>query len=140
MIAELPLQWYFEYESRVREVVVGCAVLLLNHTSSLHFQVRCLYSEELLDKTSKFCTLYFVPNVLKGTQDWEFFWLRFWNLYYFFVSYVNIFLQKIFFDWAIIGGVAIFPRSHKTTKNEKNFWGRSNFFSFHLWPLYMSQC
>ncbi len=24
---------------------------------------------------------------LKGTQDWEFFWLRFWNLRYFFVSY-----------------------------------------------------
>ncbi len=24
---------------------------------------------------------------IKGTQDWEFFWLRFWNLRYFFVSY-----------------------------------------------------
>ncbi len=24
----------------------------------------------------------------KGTQDWEFFWLRFWNLRYFFDSYV----------------------------------------------------
>ncbi len=35
---------------------------------------------------------------LKGTQDWEFFWLRFWNLYYFFVSYVKIkdFTEKIF--------------------------------------------
>jgi hypothetical protein len=27
---------------------------------------------------------------IKGTQDWEFFWLRFWNLLYFFVSYVKI--------------------------------------------------
>jgi hypothetical protein len=35
---------------------------------------------------------------LKGTQDWEFFWLRFWNLRYFFVSYVKIlrFYKKIF--------------------------------------------
>jgi hypothetical protein len=24
---------------------------------------------------------------IKGTQDWEFFWLRFWNLRYFFVRY-----------------------------------------------------
>ncbi len=29
-------------------------------------------------------------NKFKGTQDWDFFWLRFWNLYYFFVSYVKI--------------------------------------------------
>ncbi len=27
---------------------------------------------------------------LKGTQDWEFYWLRLWNLRYFFVSYVKI--------------------------------------------------
>ncbi len=26
-------------------------------------------------------------RIFKGTQDWEFFWLRFWNLRYFFVSY-----------------------------------------------------
>ncbi len=26
-------------------------------------------------------------TTFKGTQDWEFFWLRFWNLRYFFVSY-----------------------------------------------------
>ncbi len=28
-----------------------------------------------------------VRILFKGTQDWEFFWLRFWNLRYFFVSY-----------------------------------------------------
>jgi hypothetical protein len=27
---------------------------------------------------------------LKGTQEWEFFWLRFWILYYFIVIYVKI--------------------------------------------------
>ncbi len=31
---------------------------------------------------------------LKGTQDWEFFWLRFWNLRYFFDSYVKILKWK----------------------------------------------
>ncbi len=29
-------------------------------------------------------------SLLKSKQDWEFFWLRFWNLRYFFVSYVKI--------------------------------------------------
>jgi hypothetical protein len=28
--------------------------------------------------------------MVKGTQDWDISWLRFWNLYYFFVSYVKI--------------------------------------------------
>ncbi len=37
----------------------------------------------------------FIPTILlirrfKGTQDREFFWLRFWNLRYFFDSYVKI--------------------------------------------------
>ncbi len=70
----------------------------------------------------------------KGTQDWEFFWLRFWNLRYFFDSYVKIlkFYNKFFFDWAIIGGGTIFPRSPRTTRYEKKFWARSkfNFFIF----------
>jgi hypothetical protein len=30
-------------------------------------------------------------------------------------------LQKKNFDWAIIGGDTIFPRSPRTTQNEKNF-------------------
>ena len=39
------------------------------------------------------CNVCYVCNHcdhLKGTQDWEFFWLWFWNLRYFFVSYVKI--------------------------------------------------
>ncbi len=44
--------------------------------------------------SGKFCP----QMVLKGTQDWDFFWLRFWNLCYFFISYVKIlrFYIKIF--------------------------------------------
>jgi hypothetical protein len=51
-------------------------------------------------------------NNIKGTQDWDLFWLRFWNLYYFFISYVKIlrFYQKIF-DQAIMGGDTISPLS-----------------------------
>jgi hypothetical protein len=30
-------------------------------------------------------------------------------------------LQKKLFDWASIGGGTIFPRSPRTTRNEKNF-------------------
>jgi hypothetical protein len=43
-----------------------------------------------------------------GTQEWEFFWLRFWILYYFIVSYAQIlrFWKKIF-DQAIMGGDTI---------------------------------
>jgi hypothetical protein len=48
-------------------------------------------------------------------------------------------LQKNFVDWAIIGRGTIFPRSLKTTQNEKKFRARSKhyflFFSF-MNPLY----
>jgi hypothetical protein len=48
-------------------------------------------------------------------------------------------LQKKKFDWAIIGGGTIFPRSLKTTQNEKNFEpGKIIFFVFFPFmnPLY----
>jgi hypothetical protein len=36
-----------------------------------------------------FLDLLFLSQIglIKGTQEWEFFWLRFWILYYFNVSY-----------------------------------------------------
>ncbi len=39
-------------------------------------------------------------NPFKGTQDWDFFWLWFWNLYYFFISFVKIlrFYKKNFWS------------------------------------------
>ncbi len=72
----------------------------------------------------------------KGTQDGEFFWLGFWNLRYFFVSYVKIlrFYKKKLFDWAIIGVGTIFPRSPRTTRNEKKFWEGQIFFFFNYGP------
>ncbi len=46
----------------------------------------------------------------KGTQDWDFFWLRFWNLYYFFVSHVKIlrFYKKSFLIVPFWGKVRFF--------------------------------
>ncbi len=36
------------------------------------------------------------------------------------ISNIKI-LPKNFFDWAIVGGGTIFPRSPRTTRNEKKF-------------------
>jgi hypothetical protein len=49
-------------------------------------------------------------SYVKGTQDWEFFWLRFWNLRYFFVSYVKIlsFYKKKFWIGPLLGEVQFF--------------------------------
>ncbi len=84
---------------------------------------------------------FYVYGFLKGTQEWEFFRLRFWILYYFIVSYIKIlrFCKKKLFDWASIGRGMIFPRSPRTTWNEKKFWARSKkyFFIFlFMNPLY----
>ncbi len=46
-------------------------------------------------------------------------------------------LGKHFFDWTILGGATIIPRSLKTTRNEKNFQDRPKIFYFlnHIWPF-----
>ncbi len=58
-------------------------------------------------------------SFIKGTQDWDFFWLRFWNLYYFFISYVKIlrFYNKQIFDQAIIVEDTISPLSLRLSKS-----------------------
>jgi hypothetical protein len=57
---------------------------------------------------------------LKGTQDLEFFWLRFWFLCYFFVSFAQIlrFCKKTFSVHATIGGDTIIPRSLRLSRIE----------------------
>jgi hypothetical protein len=57
------------------------------------------YLHEIISTKARMIILYIFLNLiayfayvksLKGTQDWEFFWLRFWNLRYFFVTvYAN---------------------------------------------------
>ncbi len=77
--------------------------------------------------------VYRVRPYLKGTQDWEFFWLRFWNLHYFFVSYVKIlrFYQKIFLMGPLLGEVRFFRVVLGLRRMKTNFvLGPKNFFFF----------
>ncbi len=79
---------------------------------------------------------------LKGTQDWEFFWLRFWNLRYFFVSYVKIlsFYKKKFLIGPLLGEVWFFRVVLGLRGMKKNFEvGQQKFFLLlQLWTLNMT--
>ncbi len=80
---------------------------------------------------------------LKGTQDWEFSWLRFWNLRYFFVSYVKIliFYKKILLIGPLLGEVRFFRVVLGLRGMKKNFEvGKKFYFYFlPLWTLNMTQ-
>ncbi len=80
---------------------------------------------------------------LKGTQDWDFFWLWFWNLDYFFVSHVKIlrFYKKNFRIGPFWGEVRFFRVVLGLRRMKKNFeLGQKIFlFIFYLWTLFMSQ-
>ncbi len=78
------------------------------------------------------------PHHFKSTKDWEFFWLRFWNLRYFFISYVKIlrFYKKNFLIRPLLGEVPVrFFRVVLGLRGmKKKFWARSKkiflFFNF----------
>ncbi len=78
----------------------------------------------------------------KGTQEWEFFWLRFWILYYFIVSYVKIlrFSKKNFLIGPVLEEVRFFQVVLGLRGMKKNFeLGQKNIYLFfYLWTLYMS--
>jgi hypothetical protein len=63
------------------------------------------------------------PPYFKGTQDWNFSWLRFWNLYYFFVSYVKIerFYPKKILIGPLLGEVRFFRVVLGLRRMKKNF-------------------
>ncbi len=79
----------------------------------------------------------------KGTQDWEFFWLRFWNLRFFFVSYVKIlrFYTKIFLIGSFLGEVQFFRVVLGLRGMKKIFeLGKKKFIFLHpFWTLNMTQ-
>ncbi len=100
--------------------------------------------------TTQFRSLYFAHlatlksnNIVKGTQDWEFFWLRFWNLHYFFVSNVKIlrFYKKYFLIGPLLGEVRFFRVVLGLRGMKKKFeLGQTKFFFFlQLWTLNMTQ-
>ena len=69
---------------------------------------------------------------IKGTLDWDFFWLRFWNLRYFFDSYVKIlrFWEKIFLIGAKLGEVRFFRVVLGLRRMKKKFELGQKFFFF----------
>ncbi len=79
--------------------------------------------------TSADCTIIF-----KGTKDWEFFWLRFWNLHYFFVSYVKIlrFYPKKFLIGPLLGEVRFFRVVLGLRRMKKIFEVGQNFYFYFL--------
>ena len=92
------------------------------------------------NNTLMFYVCLYHMNVLKGTQDWEFFWLRFWNLRYFFVSYVKIlsFYQKKFLIGPLLGEVRFFRVVLGLREMKKNFelGQKNNFFWLQFLILY----
>ncbi len=82
-----------------------------------------------------------IPGLFKGTQEWEFFWLRFLILYYFIVSYVKIlrFCKKNFLIGPVLEQVRFFRVVLRLRGMEKNFeLGKKNIFFIFLFmnPLY----
>ncbi len=81
--------------------------------------------------------------LLKGTQDREFFCLRFWNLRYFFDSYVKILrlYKKNFLIGPLLGEVRFFRVVLGLRGMKKNFelGQKKKFFFLQLWTLKMSQ-
>ncbi len=124
-----------------REVVVLALVYIFNDD----IYVSLLLIPVLLTRINfnhRLSWLSPLSPVFKGTQDWDFFWLRFWNLYYFFVSYVKIlrFYKKKFLIGPFWGEVRFFRvvlglRGIKIVFN----LGQQNFFlsTSYMTPLYL---
>ncbi len=88
-----------EYSTEVREdtILYHKTIQLMSHWTrpwssffgkiSFEFLVQCICSVAVIH-IEKYCTC-LKPSLFKGThtQDWEFFWLLYWKLRYFFVSY-----------------------------------------------------
>ncbi len=104
-----------------------------------HKHENLKYSRDLHKKKYLFVnwkirpSLFSLVSTFKGTQDWEFFWLRFWNLHYFFVSYVKIlrFYKKNFLIGPLLGEVRFFRVVLRLCGMKKNFeLGPKIFFFF----------
>ncbi len=76
---------------------------------------------------------------IKGTQEWEFCWLRFWILYYFMVSYAEIirFWGKKFLIGPLGGELRLFRVVLRLRGMKKFIKIGQIFFYFlnHIWPF-----
>jgi hypothetical protein len=73
---------------------VGMAKMTSHQRSILKLSEHLSSNSRLSSFKEAYCTLFSkhpiiwrnFPEWFKGTQEWEFFWLRFWNLYFFIYS------------------------------------------------------
>jgi hypothetical protein len=97
----------------------------------------------LLHSSALFSLIVRSRGLVKGTQDWEFFWLQFRNLRYFFVSYIKILrlYKKNFLIDPLLGEVRFFRVVLGQRGMKKNFdLGQKNyFFLLQFWTLNMTQ-
>ncbi len=136
LIYEENLIFFFISARRVANVRVvdwDCHFCFITHLNTLYFFVL---------PNSNPPHFYFLVS-FKGTQDWEFFWLRYWNLRFFFVSYVKIlrFYRKNFLIGSFLGDVRFF-------RVVLGLWGMKKFFELGqkkfifllpFWTLNMTQ-
>ncbi len=122
----------------------GISIFFRGITKTVPSIFRGIFSERNFDGNPRTNThIHFTYHVwLKGTQEWEFFWLRFWILYCFIVSYVKIlrFCKKNFLIGPVLEEVRFFRVVLRLRRMKKNFeLGQENIFLFfYLWTLYMS--
>ncbi len=113
---------------------IGSVVWSIREVRWFSFTVLFPVWIEIHIKTSDiepFCNLLTDVNI-KGTQEWEFFWLRFWNLRYFFVSYVQIlrFYKKKLLIGPLLGEIRFFRVVLGLRRMRKNFELGKKFFFF----------
>jgi hypothetical protein len=73
---------------------------------------------------------YFNPIKIHKNENFFGFDFEFFTISYCKSCINNKISVKNLFDWTIMGGATIIPRSLKTTRNEKNFQDRLNIFLF----------
>ncbi len=87
ILAHSIAQWkYFKITVKINISLEKTKNLLFLHCFSYSWQ------------KNGFVKVWVLGACIKGTQDWEFFWLRIWILYHFIVSYAQIlrFCKKVF--------------------------------------------
>jgi hypothetical protein len=84
--------------------------------------------------------LWSCPSPFKGTQDWEFFWLRFWILSYFIVSYAWIkrFWWNNFLIGPLLGELRLFRAVLRLRAIKKIFeLGQKNILIFFIYEPFI---
>ncbi len=109
---------FYQYSTTCAKITLQCGSgyeaqkMYYKKLPKPHYIVQCWHTiHSLMLICGEFSFRWPLLQMLfKGTQDWDFFWLRFWNLYYFFISYVKIlrFYKKKFLIRPLLGQIRFF--------------------------------